>query len=405
MKVLYVVGTCLTKNTSANLSHNGYIQGLLENQCEVDIIMQDDSWGADDSALPRWKTANYYEYRSRSFADKLRGMVKSAPIITDLGENEIDKTIVEKTTLKQKIRQFLKKCFYFIFKQDSLYPLDKKWLRCASKFRSDKCYDLVVSNSSPAASHKLVTLLKKTKKIKYSRWIQIWEDPWYFDLYGTKAENIRQEEHILLKEASEIYYVSPLTLQYQKNYFPDCANKMKCIPLPFFEISSQRCISNNISFGYFGDFYSHTRNLLPFYQALCESNYKGYIFGDSDLKLKSTKKVEVSGRVTLDKLAKIQDETGILVHLCNLRGGQIPGKIYHYSATNKPILFILDGTEMEKKMIKEYFSRFNRYYFCDNNEESIKKAIEDLILNIDRYYGRVVEEFSPKSVVKELLEN
>ncbi len=39
MDVLYVVGSCLTKNTSANMSHNAYVQGLLENGCNVDIIM------------------------------------------------------------------------------------------------------------------------------------------------------------------------------------------------------------------------------------------------------------------------------------------------------------------------------------------------------------------------------
>ena len=48
MRVLYVVGSCLTKNTSANMSHNGYVQGLLENACQVDILMSEDSWGVQD---------------------------------------------------------------------------------------------------------------------------------------------------------------------------------------------------------------------------------------------------------------------------------------------------------------------------------------------------------------------
>ena len=30
MKVLYIVGSCLYNNTSANMSHNAYVQGLLE---------------------------------------------------------------------------------------------------------------------------------------------------------------------------------------------------------------------------------------------------------------------------------------------------------------------------------------------------------------------------------------
>ena len=52
MKVLYVVGTNLSMNTSANISHNAYVQGLLENGCEVDILMSSSSWGQKDESLP-----------------------------------------------------------------------------------------------------------------------------------------------------------------------------------------------------------------------------------------------------------------------------------------------------------------------------------------------------------------
>ena len=59
MKVLYITAACLFNNTSANMSHNAYVQGLLENGCEVDIVMADNSWGEPDKALPKWEKANY----------------------------------------------------------------------------------------------------------------------------------------------------------------------------------------------------------------------------------------------------------------------------------------------------------------------------------------------------------
>ena len=105
----------------------------------------------------------------------------------------------------------------------------------------------------------------------------------------------------------------------------------------------------------------------------------------------------------MDVLEQIQNKTSILVHLCNLKGGQIPGKIYHYSATNKPILFILDGTEYEKNIIKDYFSKYNRYYFCNNNITEIKHAIHQIAENYTKNCGQIVEEFSPRQVVKQLL--
>ena len=404
MNVLYVVGSCLTKNTSANMSHNGYVQGLLENGCQVDILMAEDSWGAQDAALPSWEKATYYCYPSTSFGDLLRKKVRgsfSAPATVVTTSSGAGRT-ASKTTIKAKIRELVKRVFYMFFPVDPIYPLEKTWLKNASKFKSDTVYDLVISNSSPAASHKLVGLLLKKNQLNCKRWIQIWEDPWFFDLYGGHSEAIRKEEHMLLQEASEIYYVSPLTLKYQQQHYSDCANKMKHIPLPYLDFAKTVMEKEDAwSFGYFGDYYSVTRNLLPFYKALSSSGYKGFIYGDSELALNATDKIQVSGRVTLDVLDRIQAKTKVLVHLCNLRGGQIPGKIYHYCATTKPILFILDGTPEEQKILKSYFSQFNRFYFCENTADAILEAIRKI--TSDSIEWPRVGAFSPKEVVRQLL--
>lgn len=415
MRVLYVVGSCLTKNTSANMSHNAYVQGLLENGCEVDILMAEDSWGQQDSRLPTWRQARYYCYPSSAPQDKVRLWARKlipfqsseSSVNVDIRDTSRQSTSQENTpnnrSVKNRFRSELKRLYYKIFPDDSLYPLNWYWLQKASQFQSASEYDLVVSNSSPAASHKLVQLLLRVERLSCKRWIQIWEDPWYADLYSSRSEAIFQEEHALLSAATEVYYVSPLTLEYQKELFPDCGEKMKHIPLPYLDFSEEECTAR-MSFGYFGDYYSHTRNLLPFYQALRESGYVGRIYGDSDLKLESTDEITISGRVTIDVLAEVQSKTGVLVHLCNLRGGQIPGKIYHYSSTNKPILFILDGTESEQGLIRSYFEQFNRYYFCENTADSILTTMKQICENFSKYVQyEPVEAFSPKVVVGKFL--
>lgn len=408
MRVLYVVGACLSKNTSANMSHNGYVQGLLENGCQVDILMAVDSWGQTDDLLPHWEDAKYYCYPSETIHDRLRKYI---------GRNVLQPTVSATNSyvqmqepqkagnLKITVREYLKKAYYFLFPIDPKYPLEKQWLKNASKFRADAEYDLVISNSSPAASHKLVAILSHSGHLKYKRWIQIWEDPWYYDLYGGHKEEIFDEENALLNVATEVFYVSPLTLVYQQRYFKESACKMKQIPLPYLAFASESEQSyEKISYAYLGDYYSHVRNLVPFYQALCQMKSPGYIYGDSDIALGQASQIEISGRVTLDKLATVQENTTVLVHLCNLHGGQIPGKIYHYSATTKPILFILDGTPEEKKYIREYFERFNRYYFCDNDTQSILSAMNQIEADIaDGRKWNPVTEFSPKAVVKQLL--
>lgn len=405
MNVLYVVGSCLTKNTSANMSHNGYVQGLLENGCRVDILMAQDSWGQQDSLLPTWEEASYFCYPSVAPQDRLRKKLRGAPSAPAVASADVfaeHPTPPLTARLKAKARQVAKVGFYHCFPVDPLYPLEKTWLKKATKFRSSTEYDLVISNSSPAASHKLVGLLIKNKQLRYKRWVQIWEDPWFFDLYGGHSDAIREEEHALLRDASEIFYVSPLTLKYQQQHFADCAHKMKHIPLPYFDFAkTSESISDEESFGYFGDYYSQTRNLIPFYEALKMSRKIGYIFGDTNLALDATEQIQISGRVTLDVLDKIQAKTGVLVHLCNLRGGQVPGKIYHYCATTKPILFILDGTAEEQEILKIYFSQFDRFYFCENNTGSILEAISHICTD-DREWAKL-DAFSPKNVVAQLL--
>lgn len=414
MRVLYVVGSCLTKNTSANMSHNAYVQGLLENNCEVDILMAEDSWGQQDNKLPSWDEANYFCYPATAPQDKVRTFARRVLPAKGRQSSTNDNVLnassrriplddkVRSQSVKDQIRSGLKYLYYKAFPADPIYPLNWYWLKKASKFQSTVEYDLVISNSSPAASHKLVYLLLKSKQLICKRWIQIWEDPWYADLYGNHDQAIFQEEYALLAAASEVYYVSPLTLGYQKTLFPDCKEKMKHIPLPYLDFSDEKS-TTHMSFGYFGDYYSRTRNLLPFYQALRESGYAGNIYGDSDLNLKSTDQIVVSGRVTLDVLAKVQEETAVLVHLCNLKGGQIPGKIYHYSATTKPILFILDGTEEEQKTLRSYFGQFNRFYFVENQESQIYEAILKISQNPKLYTGTRLKDFAPKNVVATFL--
>lgn len=407
MNVLYVTGSCLTKNTSANMSHNSYVQGLLENGHHVDIVMAKEGWGQQDAGLPVWPQATYHAYDSVAVQDrlrlKLRGSFGSAPA-ADVRQDVSPSQPKAKPSMKNRVRASIKKLFYLCFPADPLYPLEHTWLKKAAKFHNAVPYDLVISNSSPAASHRLAATLLEKGTLKCSRWIQIWEDPWYFDLYAGRDEAIREEEHALLRTADEVYYVSPLTLEYQKRFFPDCAHKMKHIPLPYLEVAEDdpaAWVSG--SFGYFGDYYSQTRNLLPFYEALKASGFSGSIYGDSDLNLASTDSITVSGRVTLDVLARVQERTEVLVHLCNLRGGQIPGKIYHYSATKKPILFILDGTREEQEILRTYFSQFDRYYFCENNKESILRTIQTLRADIaGGKTWSTVEEFSPRAVVSRL---
>lgn len=412
MKVLYVVGSNLSRNTSSNISHNAFVKGLLENDCQVDIIMSSDSWGEKDDSLPGFEDAKYYVYDSGSRKDKFKEFFKKSfdRNTTEQNSHEKNSESTQQNTIsdsgfKKSIRSLIKKLYNFIFNHSHPYNLERSWLKNGIRFKETSPYDLIISNSSPAASHKLELDLISKKRISKTRWIQIWDDPWFFDLYGGHSEEVKKEEHRLLQAAQEIYFVSLLTLDYQKEHFPDCANKMKHIPLPYLKTEENKTVVNfdHPQFGYFGNYYSKTRNLRPFYDAVVESEAKAFIVGDTDLSFESTKTVRIYNRMTLDKLSDLQQQTDVLVHLCNVRGGQIPGKIYHYSATSKPILFILDGTPEEIVRIKAYFCQFNRYIFCENQKDDILRKIAEIKNGTIQFEEKPVLAFSPKQVVNELI--
>jgi hypothetical protein len=400
-------------NTSANMSHNSFVQGLIENNCHVDIIMADRGLQDIDPKMPVWNEANYYIYKSVPKMDRLRLITKS------IIDRNIDKrTNTQKFNQQQNVeelesqqnknfRKVLKYVFYNFLTHDSPHYISRKWLKNASKYKTKLVYDLIISNSSPESSHALAATLLRKKNIIANRWIQLWEDPWYYEFYSKQKKNVLEEEIRLLHLADQIYYVSPLTLLYQKKYVPDASDKMNCLPLPYLITSSKQGLKESnteVVFGYFGDYYSNVRNLKPFYEASSELNAKVNIYGDTNENFKSTKNINVSGRVEIGVVNKVQENTDVLIHLCNLKGGQIPGKIYHYSGTEKPIIFVLDGEQEEKQFLKDYFGKFNRYHFCDNTKESIKELMLKFINSEISKKSFILKEFSPKNVVANLLD-
>ena len=107
----------------------------------------------------------------------------------------------------------------------------------------------------------------------------------------------------------------------------------------------------------------------------------------------------------LNELKLIEDNTNVLIFLCNRKGGQIPGKIYQYSATNKAILFILDGTEEEQRVLREFFGKYNRYVFCRNTVDDIARAIQKIETNnLGDVQNTPLDEFNPVKTITNILE-
>lgn len=401
MKVLFVVGYCLKVNSSANLCHLAYINGFVEMEHDVDLIMASSKGQNIDKSIVLPKVNSIYEYDVALYEQY--GGKKSSNAENSISKknsaNSHKKNFSIKSLIIGKIKRMIRKSY-------GVYSTTIVWKRNAMKFKNDKQYDLVISLAYPPVSHKLASDLIKNRHIKTNKWIQIWEDPWYCDLVSNDSNiKIKKEEEKLVGLSDRIVYVSPLTLRYQQSMFDNSSDRMCWHPLPsYYTVENKKIDFNHLIFGYFGDYVSSVRNLSPFINTVIHNDIETNICGTTDLNVYSAGKVSIYPRLPLNELKEYEDKTNVIVFLCNLKGGQIPGKIYQYSATNKIILFILDGTEEEKNIIKEYFSQFNRYIFCENNEVSIKSAINSIQEYIKKpNYTMPLDVFNSKNIVKDLL--
>lgn len=400
MTILVIAGYCLRVNSSANLCHLSYINGLLECGHQVDLLTVSEDNQNIDPGIVMPKVRTVYAYTGSLYeqmGNRKRKHPPSGFAVPAASESHSPKV---QPGLKSRIKNGIRQLY-------GPYGTTIVWCHKAKRFRSRLVYDLVISLSDPTSSHNLTGWLLRKGRLKAKSWIQIWEDPWYADIYGqSHTPEVRKAEAAVLERAQKVLYVSPLTLLYQTQAFPEYAEKMDWMPLPSYYQAELTDISfDHLSFGYFGDYASQTRNLKPFYEAAAELGLEATICGNSDTPFTSTDTIRVYPRLPLGELKVHEDKTNVLVFLCNLRGGQIPGKVYQYAATNKLVLFIMDGTPEEKAALHDYFVGFDRFVFCENSKEAIADAIRTLQTQpIRGSLHTPLTRFEPKQIITEIIE-
>lgn len=249
-----------------------------------------------------------------------------------------------------------------------------------------KKYDTIISSSDPKTSHLAVKQLIKTGLV-YKKWIQYWGDPLANDITSKLIYPLwalKWLENYLIKDANKIIYVSPITLDEQSAQFIDSAQKMTFLPIPYEKEKIYPKIKSNVfTIGYFGFYLKSVRNIRPLYNSVKNSKAKIHlnIVGSTDLQLAECTNISIYPNS--NKVSTFEATTDLTVVILNLRGGQIPGKLYHLAATNKPILVILDGDF--KDVIREYLEKYDRFIICENTEDSISWAINSQLISRKEY--------------------
>lgn len=293
------------------------------------------------------------------------------------------------------LKGMIKKVFIYDYSYFSLRKLTRDIL-------PEQEYDVIISSSDPKTSHLAAERFLRSG-LKCRKWIQYWGDPLASDItnrYLYPEFVLRRIEKNILKRADEVFYVSPVTLELQKNRYAGLSDRMKYLPVPYIREKLLEPTGNKVfTIGYFGAYYSHIRNIIPFYQA-CRSlkeNVVLNIVGDSDLNLEETEHIHIFQRGKIDEFER---KTDLFVCILNLRGGQIPGKIYHYAAANRPVLVIKDGEYADR--IHHVFDRYGRYCFTGNHEAEIRDSILELMNDRSAYVPCAA--FQPAAVAKRMLD-
>ena len=359
MNILFVTTYPLEYNTSANIRNVALIMGLLKLGHVV-------------------STYSLYPEDTRFFDEVLSIGIKRRYWI-----NKQDNIKEVSTVLSSKWKIYIKKKFYYIYNLFSIYDRRKSFVKQINCRLFNEKFDVIISSSDMKSAHLYVEELFKQNPLIANEWIQYWGDPLSNDISVKRLLPdflVEREELRIISKCDKIVYVSPFTADMVRNKYSQLADKILFLPIPVVETDRNKTeTSSSKLLGYLGDYDTTNRNIYPLLDVITNNNFDFVIAGNSDLKIESNDKIKVYARMSVNEIERLRQEIDIFICLCNKSGTQIPGKAYHYAATGKPVIIILDGERADD--IGLYLSRFERYHLCNNKPieilECIRNAMED----------------------------
>ncbi len=385
----------MESNTSAALRNHALIKGLIEQGCEVELL----TVGAN-------RENPFFDETMQGEERLIWNVLPGVSLYQSMVRQEVSFA----GKLKRMLLPLARKLYHTFNLFDHSRVTAERLQRAVLK--RDR-YDLVISSSDPKTSHLAVHSLRR-QGVVFGTWIQYWGDPLTLDITAKHAfprAYVRRVEERILRGADHVVYVSPFTLAAQQTLFPQLASRMHVLPVPYgrekrygsttlYDVLGKR---RPLKIGYFGDYKSHVRNVLPLYEACREqSDLFLYVAGNTDLQLASNDSVQIMPRISQQEMERLEAECDVLVCLLNSSGTQIPGKVYHYTATDKPILIVLDGEHAPA--MAQYFDRFERYTCCPNEPDAIRTALTETAQQLSD--GRTFEpalHFAARTIAAEFL--
>lgn len=405
MRALFVNADGFFYNNSSTMQNIGIVLGLNQLGYEVDLL----------TLQPQKGTVGYDPVMQSGISQCIQNtyVIPLSSLYRKLNKGKkhmVENTGQQKkwiTELKGTIRRIIKSILIFDIRVLNLFNLNHVDIDLSQ-------YDVIISASDPKSTHCFANYLVQKYQYK-GRYIQYWGDPLYLDITRDRSFIdflCKFLERKTLSVAGKVVYATPFTLEEQQHLYPEFAYKMAFAhqaAVGLYNNGTSTYKSNKepdkekCTVVYCGDYRRETRNIIPLYNAvkLLGNPFELHIYGTSNIELDSFTNISINGQVSRERADSAEIGADILVCICNLKGSQIPGKVYYLTCLNKPIVVIVDGNYKDE--LKEYFTRLHRFIVCDNDEESIQKALK---LAREMSDSRVTSnslEFSPIHMAKVIL--
>ena len=391
MRILFITFSDISVCSSSNIRNISLIKGLLDNGHQVDIIS--------------YKTGNAVQIQDETFkavTDRCRVIELTGTLATE----KISAGLLSSgnTSVKAKIYHRLRKIYYSLEPVDSLRKIASS-IDVENLELTD--YDLMISSSNPYSVHILAERIKKRYFASGIKWVQYWGDALYYDTLNRNPilpSRVKKAEYNLIKNCDLVVYTNEVVLNKQKKLYKDMAHKLTFIETPYAFAPKNAKETFTYQVGYFGSFSTVVRDINPLYSVLSKEEYKSVIIGNGDVEIKPTETVKVMPRATISVISEHEQDTRILVCICNklsAKGGEtgaIPGKAYHYAATDKTVLMIGASPDVEA-----FLKKYNRFVFVPNDPQQIKDTISD-ILGKPFVKEQPLTEVEPICAAKRLIE-
>lgn len=331
-------------------------------------------------------------------------------------QEEINNVLIHRTPFEERVyNNNTYRIFYerFVSCIGGVYSFNKykfyQQIESIRNFIEKKKYDIVISVCYPIFTHYIASQI-----LTYNmKWIAYYLDPYYCN-EQEKRGKIRKlaTEKKILKRSNAIIVPSLLNESYKKIYKKD----IYCIDFPNirnFDLESNdeliKLSEKHINCVFLGNLYGDIRNPNFFFrliQKMQNDKILFYIVGDVhnyniyDLekwKDKLKGKVRFYNRVSVYEGNYIMKQADCLINIGNSVANQLPGKVFDYISTGKPIINISKIKDCPSCIFLQKYPIVLNIY---ENDKMIDKYVSDIEKFVITNKGKkikyeIVEELFP----------